>query len=72
MIVGVVGVLPVIVEVIKGCRFIVGVRRHMADLEQGLRTEKIVLQNIYERLLNRIVPASKLEALTQMESRTPK
>lgn len=74
LVIGVVGALPVLVEVVEGYRIIVAVahvKRHMADLAQDLRTEKIILKNTYECLLDNIVSASKFETLTQMEPQTP-
>lgn len=75
LVIGVVGVIPVLVEVVEGYRRIVEVahvKRYMADLGQDLRTEKIILQNTYERLLDGIVPAWELGTLTQMEPQTSK
>lgn len=75
LVIGVVGAMPVLVEVVEGYRIIVEVahvKRHMADLGQDLRTEKIILKNTYECLLDNIVSASELETLTQMEPQTPK
>lgn len=76
LVLGVVGVMPVIVEVVKSYRsMIVGlahVKRYMAELAQDLKTEELILHNIYELLLDGIVPAWELETLTRMEPQNPK
>lgn len=75
LVMGVVGVLPVILDVVEGYHIIVDVahvKRYMADLGRDIETEMVILQNTYERLLDGIVPAWELEALTKVEPQTSK
>ncbi|KAG6363888.1 hypothetical protein INS49_008991 [Diaporthe citri] len=75
LVLGVVGALPVIVQIVKGYQIIIEttqVRRYMAMLEQDLSTEGIILRHTYERLLNGIVPAWELDDLQDLEPSSSK
>jgi hypothetical protein len=75
LVLGVVGALPVIVKVIEGYQIIVEitrVKRYMATLGQDIETERIILKNTYERLLDGIVPAWELDGLQYMDHSTAK
>lgn len=70
LVLGVVGVLPVIIQVIDGYQIIVEitrVKRFVAMLGQDLSTERIILRNTYERLLNGIVPPCDIDTLRDVE-----
>lgn len=70
LVLGVVGALPVIVKVVEGYQLIVEiahVKRHMATLSQDIGTEKVILTNTYERLLDGIVPAWELDGLKDLD-----
>jgi len=75
LVLGVVGTLPMVVKVIKGYQIIVEitrVERYMATLGQDIETERIILKNTYERLLDGIVPAWELDDLQEMDHSTAK
>lgn len=75
LVLGVVGTLPVIIKVIEGYGIIVEItriKRYMAILRQDIETERIILRNTYERLLDGIVPAWELDDLQDVERSTTK
>lgn len=75
LVLGVVGVLPVIIDVVEKYQVLVEikrVKRYMAVLGQDLDTQRIILTNTYERLLNGIVPAWELDSLKAVEPSSAK
>lgn len=75
LVLGVVGTLPVIMKVVEGYQIIVEitrVKRYMATLGQDIGTERIILRNTYERLLDGIVPAWELDDLRDVDPLTAK
>lgn len=70
LVLGVVGVLPIIINVVDGYQIIVEitrVKRFMAILGRDLSTERIILRNTYERLLNGIVPSCDIDTLRNVK-----
>jgi hypothetical protein len=75
LVLGVVGTLPVIIKVVEGYQIIVEitrVKRYMATLGQDIATERIILRNTYERLLDGIVPAWEFDDLQDLDPSTTK
>ena len=75
LVLGVVGTLPVIIKVVEGYQIIVEitrVKRSMATLGQDISTERIILKNTYERLLDGIVPVWELDDLQTLDCSTAK
>lgn len=70
LVLGVVGVLPVMVQIVRGYQIIdeaSQARRYMAMLGWDLSTEEMILRQTYETLLSGIVPAWELEDLQNLE-----
>lgn len=70
LVLGVVGVLPVMVQIVGGYQIIneaTQARRYMAMLGWDLSTEEMILRQTYETLLNGIVPAWELDDLQNLK-----
>lgn len=70
LVLGVVGALPMIVQIVNGYQMISESARlsdYMAMLEVSLKTEEIILGEIYKTLLYDIVPDHELDSLLEIK-----
>lgn len=74
LVIGVVGILPMMVQIVDGCRMISEIKRvktFMDKLRRDLETEEVTLNQTCEKLLTGIVPAHRFELLRAMEEKDP-